>query len=376
MSTLTVSLTRPAHSYDILILHNLPLNWREEIEARLPGRNYLLLADVNLARLYDLPPDRSTRGKWLTLHVHPGEQNKNLAQYAELCEAALRLGVERDTVLAAFGGGVTGDIAGFVAATLLRGLRLAVIPTTLLAQVDSSVGGKNGVKSAAGKNLVGTFHQPSLVLIDPAFLDSLPRREYLAGVAEMLKTAVIGGRDFFDLLRQDRNALKSVNHDCLRRHIARCCEVKAGLVGEDEFDQGRRQLLNLGHTFGHVLETLAGYDGRVVHGEAVAVGMAMACGFAVRKGFLSREDGEAVRGLLTDLQLPVRMGQLGGGISGRGAPEWERLLRGDAALASLLLDKKGQEGKVNLVLPHAIGDCRLDKGFVGAEVLEYMLGHG
>ncbi len=373
MLTLDVELKRPGHSYAIVLESGLSANWRAEVEARLTASSYLALVDANLAAARDIPTHGCMEGKWRYLWVQPGEENKHLEQYAALCEDALHFGITRDTVVVAVGGGVTGDIAGFVAATLLRGLRLVQVPTTLLAQVDSSVGGKNGVNAEAGKNMVGTIHQPSLVLIDPAFLDSLPRREYLAGVAEIVKTAVLDSAEFFEVLDSGADRLAANDHDFVTDAIARCCRIKAGFVQDDERDTGRRQLLNLGHTFGHVLESLAGYDGSVVHGEAVAVGMVLACRFSVARSTMAKGEADAVEALLSKLGLPTRINQLG---TTRSEPiEWPAALSSEDAVAVIAADKKAEASGVNLVLPHAIGDCRLEKGFPPAEVLRFMRDH-
>ena len=370
MLKIEIELTRPSHSYSILFEPGLCSKWRDEVEDRVPAGAYLALVDANLARSGAAPASGTIEGKWRYLWVEPGEEHKNLTQYAELCESALRFAIDRKTVVVALGGGVTGDIAGFVAATLLRGLRFVQIPTTLLAQVDSSVGGKNGVNATVGKNLVGAFLQPELVLIDPMFLDTLPRREYLAGVAEIVKTAVLDGVDFFRELQRSADLLRTCSHSYISGAIARCCRVKTGFVMSDERDTGRRQLLNLGHTFGHVLEALAGYDGRVVHGEAVAVGMVLACGFSMARGTMSGVEAREVEELLRNLELPVAIADLGK--DSEKPLDWRGLLAGEAAEAALFLDKKADGGRVNLVLPHAIGDCRFEKGFPPRDVLDFM----
>ena len=367
MLKIELEIRRPNHAYEILLEPGLGADWRREVEERMISGSYLALVDANLARQWNSPADG---GKWRCLWVEPGEENKTLTQYQSLCEAALDMGLDRNTVVVAVGGGVTGDIAGFLAATLFRGVRLVQIPTSLLAQVDSSVGGKNGVNCAAGKNMIGTFHQPDLVLIDPGFLDTLPRREYLAGLAEVVKTAVLDSSAFFHELQMAAEAMLSLNHGMLSGVIARCCRIKTRFVIDDEFDKGRRALLNLGHTFGHVLESFGGYDGRVVHGEAVAVGMVLACRFSMERGILSEHDANEVRDLLAALRLPVAISQLGR-ISPN-PPDWQALFAAGDVEKILLADKKADGGRINLVLPHAIGDCRVEKGFRASEVAEFM----
>lgn len=365
MHTVEIHIERPAHTYKIVVEPGVSADWRAEVEKRVAASRYVALVDSGLADRLVPPGGGEAGGAWRFLRVEAGEPNKTLAQYARLCEEALALGVDRGVVVVAVGGGVVGDIAGFVAATLLRGVRLVQIPTTLLSQVDSSVGGKNGVNAAHGKNMVGTFHQPDLVLIDPAFLDTLPRREYLAGLAEIAKTAVLDGRAFFDKLMAGAPTLMRMDHEFLAEVIGRACDFKARVVEADEFDTGLRATLNLGHTFGHALESLAGYDGSVVHGEAVAVGAALAAEFSVRKGLLGGDDRDAILSLFRALDLPTTIAGLG---------DRRRLLDKDRLAAALLGDKKSGAGKVNLVLIHGIGDCRLEKGFDAGDVAAFMTG--
>lgn len=374
MLKIEVELRRPNHSYAILFEPGLGSNWQSEVEERVPAERYLVLIDANIARAGDIPPHGCMEEKWCYLWVEPGEERKNLEQYGELCEDALRFEIDRDAVVVAVGGGVTGDIAGFAAATLLRGLRFVQIPTSLLAQVDSSVGGKNGVNTDSGKNMVGTIHQPELVLIDPCFLDTLPRREYLAGLAEIVKTAVLDSRDFFQELDQGCDLLLSGNHGFISGTIARCCRVKTDYVMSDERDTGRRQMLNLGHTFGHVLEALAGYDGRVVHGEAVSAGMVLACYFSALRGGMPMRQAREVEDLLKRLQLPVTVGELGRG-DGTNPVDWRSALAGEDAAQILAADKKAGANGINLVLPRMIGDCCLEKGFAPEDVVRFMREH-
>jgi 3-dehydroquinate synthase len=211
------------------------------------------------------------------------------------------------------------------------------------------------------------------VLIDTVFLDTLPKREYLAGVAEIVKTAILDSREFFQELAGSADDLRDGSHGLVAGAIARCCRVKADFVVSDERDTGRRQLLNFGHTFGHALEALAGYDGRVIHGEAVAVGMALACEFSCGTARLPAAEGEEITTLLKRLGLPTSIDELGRDAA---APlHWDELLAGDKGRSALFLDKKADNGKVNLILPYAIGDCRLEKGFAADEVMEFMRTH-
>ena len=370
MLKIDLEIKRPGHRYEILFEPGLCANWRAEVDERMASDTYLVLVDENFARLNAFPASGSANGKWHYLWVRPGEPNKHLGQFRELCEQATAFDIDRNTVVVGVGGGVSGDIAGFVAATLLRGVPLVQIPTSLLAQVDSSVGGKNGVNTFSGKNLVGSIYQPSLVLIDPVLLDTLPRREFLAGLAEIVKTAVLDGRNFFQQLQGSTDLILSMNHGFMAGLIARCCRFKTEVVVADEMERGKRQLLNLGHTFGHALETLAGYDGTVVHGEAVSVGLVLACAFSARKGFLPAHDLEEITALLRALDLPTTIRELG--VESDNPPDWNALLSNDALAAALQSDKKISSGKLTLVLPHAIGDCRAEQGYAIHEVVEFM----
>lgn len=372
MLKIAIELQRAAHSYEILLEPGLGSNWRHEVKERVPSDKYLALIDGNLARMWGAPTSGSTDGAWRYLWVEPGEENKTLEQYQRLCEAALALDLDRRTVFTAVGGGVTGDIAGFLASTFLRGVRLVQIPTSLLAQVDSSVGGKTGVNAHGGKNMIGTFHQPELVLIDPVFLDTLSRREYRAGLAEVVKTAILDGRSFFEELKMATGPLLAINHGLVSGIIARCCRAKTDIVMADERESGRRALLNLGHTFGHVLESLAGYDGSVVHGEAVAVGTVLACRFSCERGGMAEAEARDVRNLFAALELPTAISDLGR--DSATPPQWRELLAGDHAEQILLADKKADGGRVNLALPAAIGECRLEKGIRSDDVIAFMRG--
>lgn len=373
---ISLSLSRPGHAYDIILKKGINKNLFAEIEQRMHAGSYIVVADDAVAELYSIPPSGTRRGNWGFIRMRAGEQNKNWKQMIPLCDKALAMGPDRDTVVVAVGGGVTGDMTGFCASCLLRGLRLVMVPTTLLSMVDSSVGGKNGIDTPYGKNLAGTFHQPSLVLIDPEYLDSLPRREYIAGLGEVLKSAIIDGEEFFDYLQTHSTKLMQNDHAALIEVIARCCRFKARIVMDDEQEKsGRRALLNLGHTFGHALEALAGYDGTVVHGEAVAVGTVLAARFAEEKKLggngASGELTSRIARLTTRLGLPAGIRQLGTDWKDEN-DSWAGKLAGDELVDALLSDKKTRGGLLTLVLPHAIGDCRPDKGFDAQTVAHFM----
>jgi 3-dehydroquinate synthase len=275
--------------------------------------------------------------------VESGEQSKSVATATALWEKLLSLGADRKTVVVAIGGGVVGDLAGFIAATFARGIRFLQVPTTLLAQVDSSVGGKVGINLPAAKNMVGAFLQPMGVLVDTDTLQTLDRREYRAGLGEVVKYGVILDAEFFDYLQANTTGLIARDRDVLQHVIARCCRLKADVVEKDEREvTGLRAVLNYGHTFAHALETLTGY-GELLHGEAVSIGMSCAARLAERLGrvngqFTSRQDR-----LLSELGLPTQLPQV----------DHDQLLR------TMLHDKKVEHGRLRFVLPTTMGHVEM-----------------
>lgn len=281
-----------------------------------------------------------------------GEATKDFAHLERLVGAILDRRPERGSAVVALGGGVVGDLAGVAAALVLRGIALVQVPTTLLAQVDSAVGGKTAINTAHGKNLVGAFHQPRLVLADTAVLDTLDRRELAAGYAEIVKYGVLGDREFFDWLERDGAGVIDGDADARRRAVVRSCEAKAAIVAEDERERGRRALLNLGHTFGHALEAAAGYGAGLLHGEAVAIGMTMALELSVALGFCPAGDAGRVRRHLEAVGLPTAPAEAGLGAC-----------RPADLLAFMRRDKKTRGGRMTLVLARGIGEA-----FVSADV--------
>jgi 3-dehydroquinate synthase len=282
----------------------------------------------------------------------PGEATKSMAQLDELLDRILALGIERSTAIVALGGGVVGDLAGFAAAILLRGLDLVQIPTTLLAQVDSAIGGKTGINSRHGKNLIGSFHQPRLVLADADVLATLPPRELRAGYAEVVKYGLIDRPDFFAWLEAEGSRVLAAEPAALARAVVESCRAKAALVVADEREGGARALLNLGHTFAHALERITGYGEELLHGEAVACGLALAFALSVRLGLCPEADFERVRRH----------------IEAAGLPASRRAIRPqgfatDALLAAFAHDKKVAGGRPRFVLARGIG-----KAFTGAVV--------
>ena len=312
-------------------------------------RQAVVVTDENVAPHYLAPVERSLGDAGIAhgrVVLPPGEESKDLAHFGRLADQILGFGIERGTTLVALGGGVVGDLTGFAAATLLRGIDFVQVPTTLLAQVDSSVGGKTGINSRFGKNLIGAFYQPRLVLIDTLTLASLPRRELLAGYAEVVKYGLIRDARFFERLEAEAEALLALDPAALRRAVVTSCRMKARIVADDEREEGERALLNFGHTFGHALEAETGFSERLLHGEAVALGMVLAFDFAVRLGLARGQEAGRVRRHLSAVGLPTALAAIG--LSG--TPP-ERLL------AHMGRDKKVRDGRIALVLPRRIGEA-------------------
>jgi 3-dehydroquinate synthase len=272
--------------------------------------------------------------------IPDGESRKTIATYSSIIDDLMRLRHNRTTTLLALGGGVVGDITGFVAATYQRGVNFIQLPTTLLAQVDSSVGGKTGVNHPQGKNMIGAFHQPVCVLADTGVLSTLPRREYLAGVAEVIKYGIIRDAPFFDWLEARRDRLLQLDQPVLAHAVRTSCAIKAAVVESDEREGGLRAILNYGHTFGHAIEALTQYQ-EYLHGEAVAIGMVMAADLSFRHGWLGRRDAAKIRHLVEAMGLPSCPPRLGA----------------EAFLDAMGMDKKVVDGRLRFVILHALGDA-------------------
>jgi len=276
----------------------------------------------------------------------PGEGTKSFAQLEKLTEWLLETGVERGDLVIALGGGVIGDLTGFAASILRRGVDFAQIPTTLLSQVDSSVGGKTGINTRQGKNLAGAFHQPRIVLVDTDALKTLPMRDLLAGYAEVVKYGLINDRDFFDWLEANVDAIKEGDDAARTYAIVKSCEAKAAIVAADERESNVRALLNLGHTFGHALEAATGFSNKLVHGEGVAVGMALAFDYSVRLGLCPSQDAVRVHRHLERVGLPCRLADVPGPL-----PD------ADGLIALMAQDKKVVDGKLTFILVRGIGEA-------------------
>jgi 3-dehydroquinate synthase len=344
----TVPVDLGDRAYDILVGPGLIDEAGARLADLIEGRKVVVVVDrVLVASHMDrLHAALSGPAKSVSvLEVGSGEAAKSFASYQDLMERLLGLGIDRNTIIIAFGGGVVGDLAGFAAASALRGLDFIQIPTTLLSQVDSSVGGKTGINTIHGKNLVGAFHQPRRVLIDIEVLDTLPKRELLAGYAEVVKYGAIGDRDFFEWLEAHGEALLAGDMDARREAIVRSCAAKAAVVIADERESGARALLNFGHTFGHAYEAMAGYDGSLVHGEAVAAGMATAARLSTQLGMCPGQDTERLLAHLRTVGLPVDLDQI----------DAARTWGADSLMGHMAKDKKVRDGRVVFVLLEELG---------------------
>ena len=314
-----------------------------------------VLTDENVAALHLEALREGLAGagiEMVALTLPAGEATKSWPQFTRAVEWLLEQKVERSDVVVAFGGGVIGDLAGFAAAVLRRGVRFVQIPTSLLAQVDSSVGGKTGINSAQGKNLVGAFHQPALVLADTAVLGTLTARDFLAGYGEVVKYGLLGDSDFFDWLEKMGPALASGDMAARVAAVKRSCQMKAEIVARDETEQGDRALLNLGHTFGHALEAATGYSDRLLHGEGVAIGCALAFELSSKLGLCAQEAPSRVRAHLRDMGMKVDLRDIPGDL-----PD------ADGLLALMAQDKKVVDGQLRFILARGIGEA-----FVTSEV--------
>lgn len=344
-------------SYDIVIGEHL-LDRAGEFLARLKlGRRGVIISDSNVEPLYGERLRAALAGAGFqtrTLMVPAGEASKSLRQVGRLLEQLPRLGLDRQSFVIALGGGVVGDLAGFVAATYLRGINFIQVPTSLLAMVDSSVGGKTGVNLPQGKNLVGAFYQPRLVLADTVLLKSLPGRELRSGFAEVIKSAAIRDAAFFRWLEKNYRQVLALKPAAVARAVRSCCEIKASVVGADERESGLRAILNFGHTVGHAVEALNEYEG-VLHGEAVAMGMVCAAALSARCTGLGATEAKRIRVLTAASGLPVRLGE---------KYDFEDLLE------AMRLDKKAQAGKLRFVLLKRIGAAVVSDAVTDADVEE------
>jgi 3-dehydroquinate synthase len=355
-----------ARSYDIVIGRGVLGSLGTSVAALRPGAKTFVITDTNVARHTLAAAEAAFACAGLaTQHmiVAPGETSKSYPVFEKVCEAILEAQIERDDLIVALGGGVIGDLAGFAAAVVRRGLDYVQVPTTLLAQVDSSVGGKTAIDSSQGKNLIGAFHQPILVLADTALLDTLPPREFRAGYAELVKYGLLGDAAFFDWLETNwRDVFAGNAGGFAREHaVTVACRAKAAIVGRDERDTGERALLNLGHTFGHALEAACGFSERLLHGEAIAVGMALAFDFSARRGLLPADQAERVKRHLAAVGLPTRLSDIPGPL-----PSIDRMME------LIAQDKKVKRGTLTFILVRAIGSAFIESGVAESEVRAFL----
>jgi 3-dehydroquinate synthase len=349
-------------SYDIHIGSGLLARAGALIQPLMRGNSALVITDQNVAPLHLETLERSMADAGIMpMHsvLPAGEHTKDFAHLEALLDGLLSARAERGTMLVALGGGVIGDLTGFAAAILLRGVDFIQVPTTLLAQVDSSVGGKTGINTRHGKNLVGAFHQPRMVLADTAVLDTLPRRQVVAGYAEVVKYGIIDDEPFFTWLEQNGKAVIEGDESARRHAVATSCRAKARIVAADERESGLRALLNLGHTFGHALEAETGFSDDILHGEAVAIGMVMALRLSTQLGLAPAADLDRVLRHFTDVGLPTALPA-------------DRLWPVERLLHHMAGDKKVKDGKVTFVMARGIGQSFLTRE-VPADALAAML---
>lgn len=336
-------------SYDIITGQGILGNAAEYLGPFVKGHKCLLLTDSNVGPIFAKKVSEmlaAAGAETFLLSFPAGEEHKTLETVGSICSHAVKCGLDRSSLIVALGGGVCGDIAGFVAAIYMRGINFIQIPTTLLAAVDSSVGGKTGVDMPAGKNLIGAFWQPKLVLMDPEVFTTLPAKEIRCGLAEVVKYGVIMDAQLFAELEQNTDKLNAVNLPFYTEIIARCCELKAQVVAADERESGLRAILNYGHTFGHAVELVSNFT--LAHGEGVAIGMNMAMELAVQTGLIDRAVAVRQRKLLEKLALPCNL---------------STSVNPEEIYAGMLKDKKKVGSRLNLVIPLQIGKVVIKSGF-------------
>ena len=353
VSNRTVPVALGSRSYDILIGPDLLPEAGRLIASRIKKARCGIVTDENVAahHLARLEASLKAENRFRGSVVLPaGESTKSFRELGPLVEKLLEMGLERGDLVVAFGGGVIGDLAGFAAGILRRGIRFVQIPTSLLAQVDSSVGGKTGINTPQGKNLIGVFHQPSLVIADTNVLKTLPMREMKAGYAEVAKYGLLGDAAFFSWLERNHNGVFGFEPEALERAIETSVKAKAEIVARDEHETGDRALLNLGHTFGHALEAWTGYSSRLLHGEGVSIGMCLAFRFSEELKLCPEGTAERVSSHLKAVGLPTRISDIPGGSAD--ADELVRLMG---------QDKKVQDGELTFILAHDIGQAFISR---------------
>jgi 3-dehydroquinate synthase len=364
---ITVDVALGERAYDIIIGRGVLASLGERVAALRPGVRTAVVTDRTVATHWLEATQASLLQAGIpaaTIVVEEGEGSKSYAGLEKVSEALIAAKIERNDLVIALGGGVVGDLAGFAAAILRRGVDFVQVPTSLLAQVDSSVGGKTGINSPQGKNLLGAFHQPVLVVADTAVLDTLAPRQFRAGYAEVAKYGLLGDASFFAWL--EANHADIVKGGAAREHaIATSCRAKAAIVARDERETGDRALLNLGHTFGHALEAATGFSDRLFHGEGVAVGMVLAAQFSAELGMLPPGDVERIINHLGSVGLPTHLQDIAGFAQ-------EGLGDADSLLALMAQDKKVKRGKLTFILMEAIGRAVIAKDVDPAKVRDFL----
>ncbi|MCK1392080.1 3-dehydroquinate synthase [Bradyrhizobium sp. 1] len=354
-------------AYDIVIGRGVLASLGERVAALRPGVRTAIVTDRTVAKYWLEPAEASLAASGIPtsrIVVEEGEISKTYAGLEKVSEALIAAKIERNDLVIALGGGVVGDLAGFAAAILRRGVDFVQVPTSLLAQVDSSVGGKTGINSPQGKNLLGAFHQPVLVIADTAVLDTLSPRQFRAGYAEVAKYGVLGDEAFFTWLEKNHSDI--VKGGSAREHaIATSCRAKAGVVSRDERETGERALLNLGHTFGHALEAATGFSDRLFHGEGVSIGMTLAAQFSAKLGMIGEADATRVERHLVEAGLPTRLQDIAGFAQ-------EGLADADALMALMAQDKKVKRGKLTFILLEAVGRAVIAKDVEPAPVRDFL----
>ena len=366
--TRTLRVGLEGRAYDILIGNGLVDAAAGHIRPLLKRPVVALVMDETVSGLHSPRLIGALEAAGITTHavvVPAGEETKSWAGLEDLCERLLALELERGDLIVAFGGGVVGDLAGFAASIYKRGVDFVQIPTTLLAQVDSSVGGKTAIDSPHGKNLIGAFHQPRLVLADLCILDTLPQREMICGYAEVIKYGLLGDAAFFDWLEVNGPKVVAREPQALAHAVGRSIEMKAEIVAEDEKEAGRRALLNLGHTFAHALESETGFGEALKHGEAVGIGCAMAFRFSAALGFCPGQDAVRAERAVAAAGLPARLRELSA-----------HPFRADALIAHMAQDKKAQGGALTFILARRIGDAFVAKGVDPAPLRDFLIAEG
>src|SRR3954449_10556227 len=363
----TVDVALGERAYDIVIGRGVLAGLGARVAALRPGARAAIVTDEYVATHWLRKTEASLLDAGIAtsrIVIDEGEVSKTYAGLEQVSEALIAAKIERNDLVIALGGGVVGDLAGFAAAILRRGVDFVQVPTSLLAQVDSSVGGKTGINSPRGKNLLGAFHQPLLVVADTAVLDTLSPRQFRAGYAEVAKYGVLGDEAFFTWLENNHAGI--FKGGSAREHaIATSCRAKAGVVSRDERETGERALLNLGHTFGHALEAATGFSDRLFHGEGVSIGMTLAAQFSAKLGMIGEADATRVERHLVEAGLPTRLQDIAGFAQ-------EGLADADALMALMAQDKKVVRGKLTFILLEAVGRAVVAKSVEPAPVRDFL----